>query len=279
MCDISEYLIPLERFGKIGKVHSCFDHSFNLAVGEQLINIGSYRDYLSSFGIFLPESLFMEVRPYAKIGNVVKLSNHMFRFYDSSGVFELSLMKRRTVALKTEPVRVEKENLLKVIRILEKEQLLKNIGLVPSEKEFEICDQLVNDASPDWSAITTHLIGRGKGLTPSGDDLLVAYLFVMNILWQERAQKLASALDQTLSTTDVSSNYLKTCIEGYVSSPIYNLYTVMKQQPTSQSLETAIKQILQIGHTSGKDMGLGLLLGLKAIVNKAIRREVPFKLN
>ena len=41
----------------------------------------------------------------------------------------------------------------------------------------------------EWQEVTNYLIGRGKGLTPSGDDILVAYQTILFILADERARR------------------------------------------------------------------------------------------
>ncbi|WP_379947182.1 DUF2877 domain-containing protein [Enterococcus devriesei] len=32
-----------------------------------------------------------------------------------------------------------------------------------------------------WLALVEYFVGRGKGLTPSGDDLLMGYLFILKL--------------------------------------------------------------------------------------------------
>ncbi len=43
------------------KIHSVFDRSFNLKVGDRLVNVANYAGYLSSFGIYLPDNLFQAI--------------------------------------------------------------------------------------------------------------------------------------------------------------------------------------------------------------------------
>ena len=50
----------------------------------------------------------------------------------------------------------------------------------------------------EWQEVTNYLIGRGKGLTPSGDDILVAYQTILFILADERAAALAATLRQQI---------------------------------------------------------------------------------
>lgn len=83
---LSEYLVPLQQFGKTGMIHSVFDRSFNLEINGQLINIACFHDYLSSFGINLPEERFQSLSPFVQIGNRVKISQDMLMIYSTQGV-------------------------------------------------------------------------------------------------------------------------------------------------------------------------------------------------
>ena len=87
---------------------------------------------------------------------------------------------------------------------------------------------MLRHPEPDWQQVTAYLIGRGKGLTPSGDDLLVAYQ-AMFYAFDQPAEKLATALAVPLSTTDVSKAYISASIKGYVNSLIYRLLTDLKK--------------------------------------------------
>ena len=48
----------------------------------------------------------------------------------------------------------------------------------------------------EWQEVTNYLIGRGKGLTPSGDDILVAYQTIRSYFADERAAALAATFRQ-----------------------------------------------------------------------------------
>ncbi len=92
---ISDYLDPLRRFGRNGRVHSVFDRSFNVMIGQQLVNINNYHNYLTGFGIFLPDALFEQVLPLIEVGNRVQVREHGLTFYSTKGTFSLSLEEKR----------------------------------------------------------------------------------------------------------------------------------------------------------------------------------------
>jgi hypothetical protein len=112
------------------------------------------------------------------------------------------------------------------------------------------------------------LIGLGPGLTPSGDDFLVGYL---TGLWctvgNDPSRKrfltcLGSKLSQAArNTNQISYAYLRGAARGHISEPIATLAQQITQSNDMSSVRAATQAALQIGHTSGSDGVLGLLLG------------------
>lgn len=131
--------------------------------------------------------------------------------------------------------------------------------------------------SEDARASIMPLIGLGPGLTPSGDDFLVGYLAG---LWSTagdsppRTQFLA-ALKGEVSAMARSSNviscaYLRSAAEGEVAEPIAKLAQQLKQAKDTTSVRMATQAALHVGHTSGTDGVLGLLLGCLAWQRSAL---------
>jgi len=117
------------------------------------------------------------------------------------------------------------------------------------------------------------LIGLGPGLTPSGDDFIVGYLAG---LWSTagtdssrlRFMSLLGAwLSQAAAGTNViSCTYIKSAVSGHVSEPIATLAQRIGQAKSMDNVREAARTALQVGHTSGIDGVLGLLLGCIAWV-------------
>jgi hypothetical protein len=112
------------------------------------------------------------------------------------------------------------------------------------------------------------LIGLGHGLTPSGDDFLVGY---MTGLWctaktNPSRVRFLTALGSELSdvsqnTNKISGTFLRSAAKGHVSEPIAKLAQQLNQANDMSSLRATTQTALQVGHTSGSDGVLGLLLG------------------
>ncbi len=115
------------------------------------------------------------------------------------------------------------------------------------------------------------VIGLGPGLTPSGDDFLVGYLAG---LWCRAGNSpprmrfltaLGSELFQAAGrTNEISCAYLRAAAEGHVSEPLATLAQQLNRADDLVRLRTATQTALHIGHTSGTDGVLGLLLGCLA---------------
>ena len=68
----------------------------------------------------------------------------------------------------------------------------------------------------------------------------------------------------TQSTNEISRAYLRSAAKGHVSEPIATLAQQLNQANSLISVRAATQAALQIGHTSGADGVLGLLLGCLA---------------
>ncbi|MBJ8325944.1 DUF2877 domain-containing protein [Streptococcus pacificus] len=127
----------------------------------------------------------------------------------------------------------------------------------------------VNATSSELDIAVKQLIGRGQGLTPSGDDILVTYLFMMIICHDDQRKKIAPFIEKYIDkTTLVSTSYLKACLNQVVSTPLYELYLWLKNNHHCEKniLERCVSNIQKIGHTSGSDMLLGLFLGISFVL-------------
>lgn len=108
-------------------------------------------------------------------------------------------------------------------------------------------------ATPDWR----WLIGRGPGLTPSGDDMLTGMMAVF-IAAQKPIHLFLPPEDQLISlTTSVSCCYLNSARVGEFSTPVLK---VMHRLQSGCFASSAIRRLLAVGHTSGADIVLGIAI-------------------
>lgn len=111
------------------------------------------------------------------------------------------------------------------------------------------------------------LIGAGPGLTPSWDDLLVAYLCGLrassgndNARCRFVQQFGIAVAEASVATTAVSRAYICRAIQGMPPSWIETTLSAICAGDSARA-SSATARALRVGHTSGTDTMLGLVLG------------------
>lgn len=107
------------------------------------------------------------------------------------------------------------------------------------------------------------LIGRGPGLTPSGDDVLcgIALALRLRSAWDTLDRFRTALTPQLSSTTAISASLLETALDGWCTTP------VAKALSAAQSSDSAAfaQHLGGIGHTSGHDLGAGVLAACRVL--------------
>lgn len=105
------------------------------------------------------------------------------------------------------------------------------------------------------------LIGRGPGLTPSGDDALAGILLVAHA--HGVAGPVAEAVRARLgSTTAVSAALLDAAADGYAAADVVALVDAAVAGDAAAVART-LPAVLAIGHTSGADLVIGVAAALR----------------
>lgn len=121
------------------------------------------------------------------------------------------------------------------------------------------------------------LIGLGIGLTPSGDDFLVGFISVLNIIDIDYSRYLKGKIIELInidkvSTTDISKHMLENALEGKFKEGIINfIYSLLEED--RKKLEKSIKNILNIGSSSGMDLSIGIIVAIKLLMNNLNMEE------
>ena len=113
------------------------------------------------------------------------------------------------------------------------------------------------DAASVSAIVGREVAGRGPGLTPSGDDLLVGIMLGAGVLpgaagvcsVQDVRDVLASAAMPR--TTRISGAYLDAARHGWASEPWHALVRALASRP--EHVRGAARRLLGIGETSGAD--------------------------
>jgi Protein of unknown function (DUF2877) len=131
--------------------------------------------------------------------------------------------------------------------------------LVEATEDLQI-DRTISALAP--------LIGLGPGLTPAGDDFIVGYLAGLwsTVAGDSARLRFISSLSVWLSqaaggTNHISHTYIDAALSGQLPEPIATLAYHLDQTTDKASVRTAAEIALHIGHSSGAEAVLGLLLG------------------
>ena len=113
--------------------------------------------------------------------------------------------------------------------------------------------------------VVARTVGRGPGLTPAGDDVLVGVLAVLTSPAADPASsilvdRLRSALQPTLaSTTDVSRALLEQAASGHPSRAVWDLVRGLLTGRAADDVIDPAVRVLGTGATSGGDTCAGIV--------------------
>lgn len=121
----------------------------------------------------------------------------------------------------------------------------------------------LNGKAVNWCQI----LGKGPGLTPSHDDILVGMLLAAcyhrRLTAQSGAHFFDASVEMQAATTQVSVNYLRFAAQGVFASPLLHFVWSITH---AVRLPFATRRLLSLGHTSGADTLLGFWLGQHVVL-------------
>ncbi|QLK85381.1 DUF2877 domain-containing protein [Staphylococcus sp. 17KM0847] len=227
-------------------VHSIFKKGFNIINQDnRLIFIGTAENGLFPFGINIDEQTKKVVLDRIKVGQSVLLRNNCLYFNEVI----LNLNCNIIQFTKPEYYQLNFESDIKKIDFSHYETTdfkRRNIQLLMDDLK----------AAQD-KGMLKYFIGRGNGLTPTGDDILVGMLLVHTIKPFISSTKLTyiNTLLKEDCTTQVSKQFLQLAIEGIFSSRLTDLFD-------ATNVAINIERLLNVGSSSGKDTAYGIFSAL-----------------
>lgn len=110
----------------------------------------------------------------------------------------------------------------------------------------------------DADPVPTALLGRGPGLTPSGDDVLAGYLIGARA-FGVRVESLAALVerDAAQQTSALSAQLLRNAAAGQCTPQLADLVAACV---TGRHVDKAVAAVLRIGSSSGAALATGLLI-------------------
>lgn len=115
----------------------------------------------------------------------------------------------------------------------------------------------------DLAAVLALLGGLGPGLTPAGDDAASGLLFGLRATRGSSAQPILDAATRAAITGPISRAFLTWAARGQTLAPAHELLSLLSKNPATP-VDDPLKRILAVGHTSGADFLLGMVLAFEA---------------
>jgi len=273
----SELLAALKE-DKVYRIHSQFESGCNLALPPFLCFIGNKNEALVPYGILLDKEDLPVFLEQAASSSCFRWNEKERTLYSDS--IRLCLKNTRIYCsyIQKRDYSIELEGLSMFERLIDW-NLPTGFGesmgsfLTAEKKEVEELYQAFSKPKEEAEKTIKRWIGRGRGLTPSGDDYLMGLLYmdrIYPILEMPFLQGLKSLIDRQY-TTDISGHYLHCALNGYFNIVMTELLDAMIQKDSTH-MKMSIGRIRLIGSTSGCDMMLGMAEGAYFIKGRVKNR-------
>lgn len=244
---IGEIALSLLKTNKAMRVHSIFNNGFNIVNDKNdLIFIGTDKNGYFPFGITINKYTMHYIKETLQVGDVLKT--------DVSSLNHNDFMLTNRNAEVYVYSKVSKNNTDEIKNIVSGYNFFTyNSSDFSEEKLNRILADLA-DSDADFPL--AYLVGRGQGLTPSGDDIITGILYI-NCLDPFIAEKHLNSLESYLResvTTIVSENFIRLALEGIFSRRI----TDIGKTPDKATVDA----LLELGSSSGRDTLYGIYMTL-----------------
>jgi Protein of unknown function (DUF2877). len=263
-----------ELNANIYKVQSVYEHGFNICIGEGMCFVGNKNNQK------VPYSIILEKGEVSKCINLISPDHSTFHWNKDT-----QELHSQDVVICLKDIHVYDSKIQKALYPLDINKWSMFIHKVPKDfptgfgtnaKTFlgdyhEELEELQEAfVSTDIKKVRNGLkkwVGRGIGLTPSGDDFLIGILYINHgypFITALFFQELEKLLEQEY-TTRVSTHYLRCAMKGLYSETLKEVLQRI-EEGNVEALDKSIKHLEQFGHTSGHDTMLGILSGLSIII-------------
>lgn len=254
-------------------VHSKYKNSFNIQdERKQTLVVVTTTNYP-----FMPNGIYLEAVDFSRllgtveIGETITWKQNSLHFSKN----HLFLMHGKTyssvVEITHKICEASQEKLFSYTNTILKETGSQNTlaQFIEARHPFSEAIQLLcRKESIQQKKGLNFLLGRGAGLTPSGDDMIVGHLAARFLLKKESpilTNLLTELLTERSLTTDISKHYLLCAISGRFSEPVLRLVAVLMTESKEEQIESIVKSVIAVGHTSGVDLLAGFLTTIKVL--------------
>ncbi|WP_054768414.1 DUF2877 domain-containing protein [Lysinibacillus parviboronicapiens] len=246
---IGSIALQLLKEEKTFTVHSMFEKGLNIVDRNgELIFVGTNENGTFPFGILLDPQTKQTVKTNIRVGDTLIFRNNRLFHNRFEMVFNVNIL----------PLYMDFEH-ANINKLIENFKYISFTSYESTDFEPARVLSLINklhDPTQNLDEVFRYFIGRGQGLTPTGDDILVGILyghFLNNFIEFKHLETLRALIKEPL-TTIVSQRFLTCAIDGVFSSKI----TALQHDPSLESMEN----LIEVGSSSGMDTLYGIYLSL-----------------
>ncbi|EUJ45537.1 hypothetical protein PRIP_06763 [Listeria riparia FSL S10-1204] len=258
--NIAQHVVELLENAKTWHVHSVFNNGFNLENNGELIFVGTDKNGKLPFAIQISETDIARSQATIQTDQQFAYNDGWLLHHQSSIKINISTATKYTSSLQNAPIMPNPIFLNQVLQETTQNGFGITINtLLAQPKTCELAKAIKSRDEAFIEQTLRYFIGRGSGLTPSGDDMLVGILLVDHVsdTFTETLQRLITTEQLT---TDISQTYLKYALKGQFSDTLIALYKAFQ---TGEDTQALTQRIYQNGHTSGIDTIAGVALAMK----------------
>ncbi|MFJ8065102.1 DUF2877 domain-containing protein [Psychrobacillus sp. NPDC096426] len=283
------YLVPLLLYqNENGHVHSRFSNGFNIKMGDSLVFIGNNKNGLLPFGIHLREEDTLSAVTSVNNGDPVTWNKRTNSIELPGAIICLEKgksFKNELTTLKSSMIFKDsfKRFCLQVNEIENQTGL--NVSIREFLNKYVAGEQEWHGVEPNLimlleaaessdefliEKVLRYFLGRGQGLTPSGDDMIVGLLAfdaVSHFLSPRFYQKASELIEGESITTDVAREYLRYALKREYSSTVSDMVNVLASG-NANNFEKVFHDLIGVGHSSGLDTILGIIIGMLVFRNR-----------
>lgn len=283
-----------------GSVHSIFNRSFNIMVNDRMIHMGASENGMAPFGIGIDQLDAQMLIRKLRLGQTVQWNTRSQALHFMSG--DVVSLRSATVTDHLLPAysfdqTILQKNFTYLAATLSSDEWQTGIVQTNAEKqllidylknkystspnhpvlaEFQKLYRLIGNQNKEAVPIFNYWIGRGTGLTPSGDDILTGLCAVFtgfaqsHLHWMEQLDLYVKNYGNE-RTTAVSVAYLSSATRHMFHSQLIRVIEGLLQ-PDEQLLSVALEDMQKMGHTSGTDTLIGILAGTGAVLSEGLNK-------
>ena len=244
---IVEIALSLLKNNQRMRVHSIFTNGFNIVNdNNDLIFIGTDKNGYFPFGITINKYTMHHIRESLQTGDLLKTDTGAINHHD----FMLNLKHAETFMYN----KVSTQNTAAVKHAVKHYDFS---GYNSGDFSSDILSRIITDLGNSEAAFPLgYLVGRGQGLTPSGDDMITGILYVHCLepfIAGKHLETLSSYIRENV-TTIVSESFIRLALDGIFSRRI----TDIGDSPGTDSMDA----LLELGSSSGRDTLYGIYMTL-----------------